>query len=598
MGDPSSIGRYEIVERVGRGGMGVLYRGRDPVLDREVAIKVMLADLSDDDDARARFFKEARAAARLQHRNIVTVYEFGEADGSSYIAMEFLKGQSLVSRMRTPPPLTLDEKLDAVIQLCTGLHHAHSSGVIHRDVKPANVWVQPDGTVKLLDFGIARVAASTVTQGDKSFGSVAYMAPERFGHGAVDSRADIFAVGVVLYELLASRKPFDGDSPTVIAHRILQEPPPPISTAGVTISSGLASYVDRALAKDPNDRYQTAADLAADLQLARMELHSGGTMIAPMKLAGSGSTLNAGSQGPTLATTIAGVPAAGGGTSRDIAAGLGQADSGTMRGAGGPNRLAFAVLALVAFAALGVALWVGLRPRPPAEVQQPAAAKAAPSPAAPAGLAKGMLHIESTPPGASIAINGAAVGKLTPADIEVDRASKLQLRLTLRGFATISRTLTAEELASGRIACQMEAARQDPVSVSVDGSYGFQIVEGSKVLSPASQSHRITVVGQHTVRLVAPEYLLDYAVAVDPAQGRQMSVEAPELGELLLSVVPALEACKASVGPKDLDYAPFAPVSLAPGTYTVSLTCPAGSGRNRKESVTIRPGLPAKVNIQ
>jgi hypothetical protein len=596
VGDPSSIGRYEIVERVGRGGMGVLYRGRDPVLDREVAIKVMLADLSDDDEAKARFFKEARAAARLQHRNIVTVYEFGEADGNSYIAMEFLKGQSLVGRMRTPPPMTLDEKLDAVIQLCTGLHHAHSSGVIHRDVKPANVWVQPDGTVKLLDFGIARVAASTVTQGDKSFGSVAYMAPERFGRGTVDSRADIFAVGVVLYELLANRKPFDGDSPTVIAHRILQEAPDPIVLADTPISPGLASYVERSLAKDPNDRYQTAADLAADLQMARMELQSGGTVVAPPKAAPAGGPAMSGPQQGSMAGTMTGAAA----TLHGGATGQYQAEA-TMHGGGGPNKLAFGLVALVAVAALGVALWVGLRPRPAAEVTQKASEPvraAAPAAAAASTSAKVRLRVESTPPGASISINGAAAGKLTPAEIDVDRGTKPQLRLALRGFTTVSKTLTPEELAAGRVAYQLEPARQDPVVVNVEGSYAFQIVEGGKVLSPAKQSHSLTVVGQHTIRLVAAEYLLDYAVNVDPANGRQATVEAPELGELHLSVVPALEACKASVGSKDLDYAPFAPVALAPGTYTVSLTCPAGAGRNRKESVTIKAGGPATVKIQ
>ncbi len=567
--------------------MGVLYRGRDPVLDREVAIKVMLADLSDDDEAKARFFKEARAAARLQHRNIVTVYEFGEADGNSYIAMEFLKGQSLAGRMRKQPPMTPDEKLDAVIQLCTGLHHAHASGVIHRDVKPANVWMQPDGTVKLLDFGIARVAASTVTQGDKSFGSVAYMAPERFGRGAVDSRADIFAVGVVLYELLANRKPFDGESPTVIAHRILQEAPDPVTLADPSISAGLASYVDRALAKDPNERYQTAADLAADLQLARMELQSGGTVVAPLKAAPAGAAV--------INATVPGRPVAG----PKVPAGI--VDTGTLQGTGGMSKLTVGLIGVLVVAALGMALWIGLRPTPAEDVgtTQPAGSPVKNTPATPESApAKALLRIETTPPGASITINGSFVAKPTPADIEVDRGSKPQLRLALRGFSAISKTLTAEEIASGRVSFQMEAARQEPVTVVAEGAYSFQIMEGGRVLSPPAQTHRISLTGQHVIRLVAAEYLLDWAVTVDPAVNRQPVIEAPDLGELHLTVMPALEACRASVGPKDLDYAPFAPVSLAPGTYSVNLTCPPGVGRNRKEPVTIRSGGAAKVNIQ
>ena len=156
---------------MGRGGMGVLYRGKDPVLDREVAIKVMSGDFSADEAARARFFREARAAARLQHRNIVTIFEFAEDEhGTPYIAMEFLRGRSLAARMTGEPPLSLVQKLDILTQLCTGLHYAHEQGIVHRDVKPANIWLMDDGTIKLLDFGIAKIAASTMTSSGNVLG--------------------------------------------------------------------------------------------------------------------------------------------------------------------------------------------------------------------------------------------------------------------------------------------------------------------------------------------------------------------------------------------------------------------------------------------
>ena len=193
METPRTIGRYEVIERVGRGGMGVLYRGRDPVLDREVAIKVMAGDFSTDEVARSRFFREARASARLQHRNIVTIFEFAEDTGTPYIAMEFLRGQSLSQRLASQPPLTLVQKLDIVTQLLTGLHYAHEQGIIHRDVKPANVWLLDDGTVKLLDFGIAKIAASTMTSAGSVLGSAFYMAPEQVSGREVDGRADVFA---------------------------------------------------------------------------------------------------------------------------------------------------------------------------------------------------------------------------------------------------------------------------------------------------------------------------------------------------------------------------------------------------------------------
>ncbi|MFI5179217.1 MAG: serine/threonine-protein kinase, partial [Vicinamibacterales bacterium] len=215
---PEKIGRYQVLERVGRGGMGVLYRGIDPVLDREVAIKLMLADFSEDaEQLRPRFYREARAVAKLQHRNIVTIFEFAEEGQTPFIVMEFLKGTSLAARMAAEPPLTLDDKLDIVAQLAAGLSYAHEQGIVHRDVKPANIFLLEDSTVKLLDFGIAKLTTSTLTRQGDMLGSASYMSPEQvMGSESVDGRADVFSAGVVLYELIAGRKPFQGDGATAI----------------------------------------------------------------------------------------------------------------------------------------------------------------------------------------------------------------------------------------------------------------------------------------------------------------------------------------------------------------------------------------------
>jgi serine/threonine-protein kinase len=230
--NPSRIGRYEILERLGHGGMGVLYRGRDTTLDREVAIKVMSADfgLDADQTARSRFYQEARAAARLQHRNIVTIFEFGEDQQTPFIAMEYLRGQDLAHRMRSTPPLSLEQKLDIVADLCTGLHFAHEQGVVHRDVKPANIWIQTDGSVKLLDFGIAKFGSATITMQGAVLGSAAYMAPEQVAGLEIDGRADVFAAGVVLYELLAGRKPFEGDTVPAVMARLVDSSPMPLES--------------------------------------------------------------------------------------------------------------------------------------------------------------------------------------------------------------------------------------------------------------------------------------------------------------------------------------------------------------------------------
>jgi eukaryotic-like serine/threonine-protein kinase len=272
--NPTKIGRYEIIERVGRGGMGVLYRGRDTVLEREVAIKVMAADFDSDSDdtARPRFYREARAAAKLQHRNIVTIFEFGEEEHTPFIVMEFLRGQDLSHRMRAEPPLAVEEKLDIVADLCTGLHFAHEQGVVHRDVKPANIWIQQDGSIKLLDFGIAKFASSTMTRQGSVFGSVSYMSPEQVTGSDVDGRADIFSAGVVLFELLTGKKPFDGDSPTAVLARIMDDRPVSVEALGPDVPKPLAAAVAKALQKDRDKRYRHAADFGADLRLVRSAL--------------------------------------------------------------------------------------------------------------------------------------------------------------------------------------------------------------------------------------------------------------------------------------------------------------------------------------
>ena len=205
---PTKIGRYQILERVGRGGMGVLYRGFDPILDREVAVKVMLADFSEDtEQMRPRFYREAKAVAKLQHRNIVTIFEFAEENNQPHIVMEFLRGLPLNVRMEQHPPLTLDDKLDVVAQLCSGLGYAHTQGIVHRDVKPANVFILEDGTVKLLDFGVAKLATSTLTRQGDVVGSAPYMSPEQIaGTQDLDGRSDVWSTGVLLFELLTGKK--------------------------------------------------------------------------------------------------------------------------------------------------------------------------------------------------------------------------------------------------------------------------------------------------------------------------------------------------------------------------------------------------------
>ena len=269
MTDPARFGRYELLERIGQGTLGVLYRARDTVLGREVAVKVMAAGFLGDEAAHARFFHEAKAAARLQHVNIVTVFEFGEQEDTPFIVMEFLRGFSLAERLRQNTTMPLREKVDIAIQLCAGLEAAHKQGVVHRDVKPANVWLCLNGTVKLLDFGIATAASSHATVADV-FASPGYMSPEQIEGREVDTRTDIFSAGAVVYEMLTGRHPFEADSPTAVMLKIVKDVPRRIEEGD--LPAALKTAVARALEKSPAARYARASDFGRDLKAVKASI--------------------------------------------------------------------------------------------------------------------------------------------------------------------------------------------------------------------------------------------------------------------------------------------------------------------------------------
>ncbi|MEE8218742.1 MAG: serine/threonine-protein kinase, partial [Vicinamibacteria bacterium] len=204
------IGRYLITGRLGKGGMGMVFRGVDENLEREVAIKTITAQGTATEESLKRFAIEAKAAARMQHPNIVAVYELSEDRGVQFIAMEYLKGTDLEALLRTGEELLLAERLDLVIQICRGLAYAHERGIVHRDIKPANIGLLDDGTAKILDFGIAKMEGTQLTKTGMMVGTVHYMSPEQVRGQKVDGRSDVFSVGVILYQLLAGERPFQG----------------------------------------------------------------------------------------------------------------------------------------------------------------------------------------------------------------------------------------------------------------------------------------------------------------------------------------------------------------------------------------------------
>jgi serine/threonine-protein kinase len=259
------IGRYEVVGLLGRGGMGSVYRAFDPVLERDVALKVMLPGMVGDPELKQRFEREARAVARLSHPSVLTVFDLGyHTDGSPYIVMELLRGQDLLARMRQESGFPLLEKLSIVGQVLDGLGHAHKTGIVHRDVKPANVFLTEDGTARIMDFGLAFFTSSGATS-RTVMGTVAYMSTEQVRGERLDGRSDLFSVGTMLCEMLTGQRPFDADNPGGTLLRIASEDPR-IELATEEERRRFLPILTRALAKRREDRYQTAAEFAADLR--------------------------------------------------------------------------------------------------------------------------------------------------------------------------------------------------------------------------------------------------------------------------------------------------------------------------------------------
>src|SRR5215470_11706343 len=269
---PTKLGRYEIVDEIGKGAMGVVYLARDPLIGRLVALKTFRIGYSVKDQEmeqfRARFIREAQSAGILGHPNIVTIHDVVEQsdDGLAFIAMEYVRGTNLKALLQGDQPLTLPFIVEVIAQVADALDYAHAHRVIHRDVKPANILITADDRVKITDFGIARLDTSNLTQEGQMLGTPNYMAPEQILGREVDHRADIFSLGVMLYEMLTRHKPFQGENLTVVSHRIVYDHFTPPRDYVDDLPPGTEAILGKALEKDPARRYQRARDLAEDLR--------------------------------------------------------------------------------------------------------------------------------------------------------------------------------------------------------------------------------------------------------------------------------------------------------------------------------------------
>jgi serine/threonine-protein kinase len=267
---PGMLGRYRVLKELGRGAMGLVYLGKDPTIQRFVAIKTMRLDHIDSDeklqDIKSRFFREAESTGRLSHPNIVTIYDAGEEQGLGYIAMELIEGTPLKQWARKPNLLPVDEILLIVATVADALDYAHQQGVVHRDIKPVNIMLTKDRLVKVMDFGIAKMASSSKTQTDIVLGTPTYMSPEQISGKKVDGRSDIFSLGIVLFELLTGQLPFTADNLSAVLFSIAHHPHPSVQTLRPDLPLMVQEVVDRALQKELPHRYRRAEEFAVELR--------------------------------------------------------------------------------------------------------------------------------------------------------------------------------------------------------------------------------------------------------------------------------------------------------------------------------------------
>jgi hypothetical protein len=575
--NPEQIGRYRILDRVGRGGMGVLYRGVDPVLDREVAIKVMLVDFSNDtEQMRPRFYREAQAAARLQHSNIVTIFEFAEDDNTPYIVMEFLKGTPLDSRMASPIPLTLDDKLNIVAQLCSALNYAHAQGVVHRDIKPANLFLLPDGAVKLLDFGVAKLTSSTLTKQGDVIGSVSYMSPEQLsGSESTDGRSDIFSAGVVLYELLTGRKPFKGDSPTSTIVQILRQEPPPLDEVVPGLPPQLSAVLSKALAKGPADRYASAGDFGRDLQIIRRSVQA---------------LQDASALDETRFASQAELAALHDQLDKDASAKVKVPTEVTPRG--GRGWIVPLGLAAVAIVAIAAFVMMSRRQGSPLPAEALEAKPGAPASAAAAPAADAPLRVESTPAGADVALNGRSTGSVTPASMKLSGPGPFTLRVSKRGFVAREVSVTRADLDRGSLAVTLPAVEVARVPVTIASASPVELFNGAQSSAAPAGAHQLTVLPGSRIRVVARDLLLDDAVTV---ANKPVQYSAPPVGRI--SILTRYETCTVKIGGRALGFPPITRMPVVAGQYRVDIVCQSGTNPPG-QFVTVPPNDIVTVRIQ
>jgi predicted Ser/Thr protein kinase len=572
------IGKYLVTGRIGRGGMGMVYRGYDEVLEREVAIKTLTAEATLDEESRRRFEIEAKAAARLQHPNIVTVYELGEDRGVPFIAMELLAGTDLETLMRSGEAVLLQEKLDVMIQVCRGLAYAHEHRVIHRDIKPSNIRLLEDGTAKIMDFGIAKLAGTGVTKTGMMVGTVHYMSPEQIRGTSLDGRSDVFSVGVILFELLSGRRPFGEGTATEVLYRIVHDPPAPLEGDLGACGPEVQAVLARALAKAPEARQPGAARLADELSHALAAHVRARAEVAPDALETVNMSRRLLKEGRVeeslqrLREVAEKNP-----ESLEARRALRVASREMTRRQRPPDAAADDFPELdVTFQAQGPPTRRGPETRVQPTVLLPATQSRS--------AGRDILRVGAVLLGLALVAGVVLLARRPPASAPAPEPAAVRRA-----------PLAVPSPEPSAVAVAAAAASPEPAGpqgrVAIVSSYPVDVVWNGKVVGRGASPQVSLPVGRQVLTLVAPPYFLRSNVAVNVKAEGVAGVETPRLGKINIKASP--DNCEVSIDGAFVDYPPILDKAVAVGPHTVAFKWP--DGVRREERAEVEAGSPAYV---
>ncbi len=551
-----TLGRYKIIREIGRGAMGIVYQGYDPKIDRTVALKTIrkdrLAESRDVEDLLMRFQRELRATGKLVHPNIISVYDTGEDEENAYIAMEYIEGDTLEDLIQRGTRFPVEKIIDIIDKICDGLEYTHRQGIVHRDLKPSNIMLVEGEGVKITDFGISKAigaASSPLTQAGVLLGTPSYMSPEQITGNEIDGRSDLFSVGIILYQLLTGEKPFVGDTiPTLLYHIVNKDPTPP-SQIDSTIAGLYDEVIAKALAKDPDKRYETARDFVEDLKRA----YRGEALM----------------KAPNIETTMTVAEKAGGEISPK------QKRYWLLAG------FVILILALIA----GGYYWIHRRPRIAKEEESLLAR--------PEQLkAFGSIVVKSDPPNAQVFIDGKLLENLTPTVIgEVPAGEKHEIRVEKKGFRPWSGSVEAQPDTSMPIQATLEKVVLKPplsgeVRITSEPS-GADVYLNNKDMARKTPTRisGLSLGKRYKLRLKKEGYRI-WEGEVNLHDSKPLSLQKVELeeayGELNLHVSPWADVYHKG---KKLGTTPMAPIRLQEGVHKLILKNPL---LNIKKPITVK----------